>query len=160
MDEVAYRELYHTLNKNRCVFEKALNNRRCDCQLKRRFLLATREGVGCLSVSAQASCEQFLQTMRQKARFALRVVTIDGPMPHNKELQVQAGGTLFLQQLTFPDKPLDPPADQPLMAVDNIHATLEKALSNYGSIDKLPYGELVKGIVSYQSRPKRKRKPR
>ena len=35
---------------------------------------------------------------------------------------------------------------------------METALRKYGDTENLPYGELVKGIVKYQSRPKRKKK--
>ncbi len=88
--------------------------------------------------------------MRNNARFTLKVVTVDGPMPHNKELQVQAGGMLALQTL-FSNE-----AEQ--QVVHNINQTMETAMQTYGSIEDLPYGEIVKGIVKYQSRPKRNKK--
>jgi hypothetical protein len=149
MDEDQYRAVYHELNTNRCVFEKALNNRRCNCSRHERFMLATREGVGCLSEPSLANCTAFLNTLRAKSRFALHETFIDGPLPHNKELKVQAGGTLALQLHLFPAKAGE-------KTVQDIYELVNIALSKYANIADFPYGELVKGVVHYESRPKRK----
>lgn len=149
MDEDQYRSLYHEMNQQRCVFEKALLNRRCDCRRKQAFLLATREGVACQSAESQARCELFLITLRQAARFALHELTIDGPLPHNKELKVQAGGCLALYTHLFPEH-----SEQP--AVD-IYALLNTALARYPQLEDLPYSELVRGVVHYVSRPSARR---
>ncbi len=150
MDETEFRNTYNEVNPNRCIFEKAITNRRCDCQLKRKFVLATRECVACQSEAGLNRCTRVLNSMRNNARFTLKVVTVDGPMPHNKELQVQAGGMLALQTL-FSNE-----AEEQI--VNNIHQTMETAIKTYGSVEDLPYGEIVKGIVKYQSRPKRNKK--
>ncbi len=159
MDEDQYRAAYKEINPNRCIFEKAITNRRCDCALKRKFVLATREGVACRSEAALQRCTQVLNAMRNNARFSLKVVTIDGPMPHNKELQVQAGGMLALQTLLADktDKTNNAESDTQQTVLD-IDQTMQKALAKYLTIDQLPYGEIVKGIVKYVSRPKRKKK--
>jgi len=88
MDEETFKKTYKELNPNRCIFEKSITNRRCDCQLKRRFIIATRECIACQSEIAMARCTRVLNSMRNNARFSLKVITVDGPMPHNKELQV------------------------------------------------------------------------
>lgn len=148
MDEDQFRAVYHAINENRCVFEKAINNRRCDCSRKQGFLLATREGVGCRSETSLANCTVFLNRLRENSRFALRETFIDGPLPHNKELKVQAGGTLALQLALFP-------ALAGEKTVQDINELLNIGLSKYGNIADFPYGELVKGVVHYESRPKR-----
>lgn len=155
MDEDLYRTTYNKLNPNRCIFEKSITNRRCDCELKRRFLIASREGVACRSEDALYRCTQALDSIRNNARFSLKVVTVNGPMPHNKELQVQAGGLLALQHIVENDTP---DSISQLDFVSNVHQTLEKTLHRFGSIEMLPYGEIVKSIVKYQSRPKRKKR--
>lgn len=150
MDEDQYRTTYHAINPHRCVYEKAINNRRCDCRYKKPFLIATREGIACLSEEYRAHCSEFLNTLRDGSRFALRETCIDGPLPHNKELKVQAGGCIALQQILSPEpdnKPDTPP---------DIYALMHNGLSRYGSIDALPYGELVKGVLNYESRRKRR----
>ena len=154
MDEEQYKTVYNKLNPNRCIFEKSITNRRCDCQLKRKFVIATRECVACQSEIAMTRCTRVLDSMRNNARFSLKVVTVNGPMPHNKELQVQAGGILALQNLMTTMPELE------LKSVVNIHQTMESALEEYGDTENLPYGELVKGIVKYEARPKRKKKPK
>lgn len=159
MDEDQYRAAYNEINPNRCIFEKAITNRRCDCSLKHRFILATREGVACQSEKALIRCTSVLNSMRNNARFSLKVITIDGPMPHNKELQVQAGGMLALQSLLSRTEPSIASTESKTdpQTVTNIHKTLQAALEQYSSIEQLPYGEIVKGIVKYVSRPKRKK---
>ncbi len=158
MDEDQYRAAYNEINPNRCIFEKAITNRRCDCALKRRFILATREGIACQSEPALKRCTAVLNSIRKNARFSLKVVTINGPMPHNKELQVQAGGMLALQTL-LGDTPADPAKESKTAqsTVLDINDTMQKALQKYSGIEQLPYGEIVKGIVKYVSRPKRKK---
>jgi len=162
VDEDVYRSTYKELNPNRCIFEKAITNQRCDCELKRKFVLATRECVACESETALTQCTQVLDTIRNNARFSLKVVTVDGPMPHNKELQVQAGGMLVLQTLFSKNKDLskketEKQTEQPTI-VTNIHQTMQAALLEYKAIENLPFGEIVKGVVSYQARPKRRKK--
>lgn len=154
MDEEEYRSTYNRLNPNRCIFEKSITNRRCDCQLKKTFRIATREGTACKSERAMKRCTNVLDAMRQNARFSLKVTIINGPMPHNKELQVQAGGMLALQTLTANNQELT----EVQKTVVNIHQTMKKSLNEYGTIEQFPFGEIVKGIVKYQSRPKRNKK--
>ncbi|HFC91972.1 MAG TPA: hypothetical protein ENJ51_04090 [Leucothrix mucor] len=151
MDEDQYRKLYHELNPDRCVFEKSINNRRCDCELKHRFLIATREGIACRSKTALANCTLLLNTMRDKARFVLKLVNIEGPVPHNKELRVQAGGLLGLQALTQSDL-------QYAETVLNAHQTVTATLVKYGSIEEIPYSDIIKEIATYKVRPKRSKK--
>jgi len=149
MDEDQYRATYQQINEQPCVYEKAINNRRCDCQHKKPFLLATREGIGCESEAGLAHCTEFLRTLRDGSRFALRETYINGPLPHNKELKVQAGGCIALQTILHSDQN-DPPNNTP-----DIYQLIHTALSRYGSISALPYGELVKGVLNYESRRKR-----
>lgn len=151
MDEDQYRATYRKINPTRCIFEKAHTNRRCDCQQKRRFVLATREGVGCLSEESLTSCTQFLNHLRDSSRFALKITLIDGPLPHNKELRVQAGGTLALQKLL---QPFDDNSDEPLPNIDKL---LKQALLEYGSLDAIPYSELIKGVLACKVRRKKQK---
>ncbi|MCK5916884.1 MAG: hypothetical protein KAG34_00570 [Cocleimonas sp.] len=151
MDEDQYRKLYHELNPDRCVFEKSINNRRCDCELKRRFLIATREGIACRSKTALAECTLLLNTMRDRSRFALKLVTVTGPVPHNKELRVQAGGLLGLQNMAQPDS-------KGSGTVFNIHKTVEATLVEYGSIEAIPFSDIIKDISAYKVRKKRTKK--
>ena len=148
MDEDQFRQTYKALNPNRCAFEKAINNQRCDCSEKRKFLLATREGVACEAAGGPALCEMVLNNMRQTARFALKSVLVDGPLPHNKELQVQAGGLIRLHQL------INSSTDDSV----NIHALLQQTLQHYKQSDQFPYEALIQSIASYKARKRRQDK--
>ncbi len=151
MDEDQYRATYHKLNPNRCIFEKAHTNRRCDCQQRRRFVLATREGIACRSESSLKNCTKFLNLLRDSSRFALKITLIDGPLPHNKELRVQAGGTLALQTLLQGN-------NEDMDSVENIDQLLKQALIEYGELENIPYSELIKGVLTYKVRRKKRKK--
>lgn len=149
MDEDQYRATYHRINPTRCIFEKAHTNRRCDCQQKRRFVLATREGIACESEASLEKCTSFLTILRDSSRFALKITMVDGPLPHNKELRVQAGGTLALQKLLRSNDNLE--------TTENIDQLLNQALLEYGSLQSIPYNELIKGVLTYKVRSKKRK---
>ena len=150
MEEQEYRATYQALNQRRCVFEKAINSRRCSCTQSARFNLADREGVACESDAGNALCIELLDTMRRNARFSLHVTHADGPLPHAKEIRVQIGGLLGLQKLLHPDRAQ---AD----SVHNINGLATEALERYRRIADLPYELIVQTIVSFQGRRKRMR---
>jgi len=152
MDEQLYKSTYKELNPNRCIFEKAITNQRCDCEMKRRFVIANRECIACESEDALKTCTSTLDSIRNNARFTLKVVTVNGPMPHNKELQVQVGGLLALQNIVIDSANLND------KLVHNVYQIFKLALQKFGSLDKFPYNVLVKSIVKYESRPKRRKK--
>lgn len=149
MDEDQYRATYHKINPTRCIFEKAHTNRRCNCQKRRRFVLATREGIACDSEKSLERCTEFLNTLRDSSRFVLKVTLIDGALPHNKELRVQAGGTLALQKILQPNNGAN--------ITENIDQLLDSALLEYGSLQDIPYNELIKGVLTYKVRTKKRK---
>ena len=150
MEEQEYKATYRAINQRRCVFEKAINSRRCACEHSDRFCLADREGVGCQSAEGNALCRGLLATMRRNSRFALQLTRAEGPLPHNKEIRVQTGGLLGLQELLLPEL-----GGQE--TVNNIHGLLRQALGVYRQIDALPYERIVQAIVAFQGRRKRVR---
>jgi len=151
MDEDEYRSTYQVVNQQRCVFEKALNSRRCFCSRMDRFYLADREGVGCKSEPARQRCGQLLETMRKNARFSLQLTRIAGPLPHNKEIKVQTGGLLGLQAIVKP-------ALGDSTSVQDIYDLISDAETSYGSLKDFPYTEIVKRIVRFEGRPRRTRR--
>lgn len=150
MEEDQYRDTYHSINPRRCVFEKSINSRRCDCSLAHRFCLADREGVSCSEDPAQQRCRDLLETLRNKAAFAMRLTRIDGALPHGKEIKVQTGGLLGLQLLVDP-------ACNSAGGITDIHQLIKQALARYQSIDKFPYEQIVKQIVRFEGRGRRGR---
>lgn len=150
MDEDHYRDTYDAINRTRCVFEKAINARYCSCSQMRRFYLADREGVRCLSTEAQAQCSVLIEALRENARFALKVTQALGPLPHNKEIKVQCGGLLGIQTLVQGEV-----APDGATAVHDVYASIQAAVARHGSVQALPYGEIVPFILRHQARRRR-----
>jgi hypothetical protein len=151
VEEDQYRETYNSVNELRCVYEKAINSRRCTCSASHRFNLADREGVSCQSKQGQQRCKIILELMRKKSSFALKLPETDGtPLPHAKEIKVQVGGLLGLQTLLFKEKE---GADK----VEDIDHILRTALEQYDEFSRLPYTEIVKSITNFKGRQRRSR---
>lgn len=166
MDEDAYRATYQRVNQNRCVFEKMLLLRYGSCKNANKLLLAEREAYACSSVIDQPKCQTLLELLRSNARFSLQLTQIDSPLPHAKELKVQAGGLFGLQQLineenvTRMDALNDDEAkfgQQPQTPINNVIETVHQALSSYSELESIPYNELVKSIINFKLRERKKR---
>lgn len=151
MDEDEYRDTYHSVNELPCVFEKAALGRRCGCALLRKLLIAEREAASCGSAAAHDDCQSLLQRMRESARFALRQTDVPGRLPHGKEMKVQAGGLLGLQQLLSG-------GTAPYPVVPDVRALVQQALAIYGDWSALPYQEIVKAIMHFEGRRPRSRR--
>jgi hypothetical protein len=150
MEEQEYKDTYHNLNKRRCIFEKTINSRRCSCEKALRFHLADREGIACRSAAGNALCTELLNSMRHKARFALRLTRADAPLPHAKEIKVQTGGLLGLQALLHPEK-------SGQQNIDNVLGLIDLALQRFGRLAELPYDGIIQAIVKFEGRRKRPR---
>lgn len=148
MDEQAYRQSYKQLNSRPCVFEKAVLSNRCTCEYSQRLLIAEREAGACTSWQAQFDCQVLIEALRENARFALKLAHIAGPLPHGKEIKVQVGGLLGLQACVEPDK-------EDATQITNVQALVRRAKARYGSLEQLPFGDIVKHVLSYQHRKKR-----
>jgi len=98
MDEDSYRQAYERINTAPCAFEKGILSLKCKCSYQHMFRLADRHGVGCTDAVKQQQCVGFLNHLRKQTRFIFKI-NIDGPLPHNKEIKVQNGGMLGMQQL-------------------------------------------------------------
>jgi hypothetical protein len=145
-DENAYRETYNQVNRQQCVFERGVLRRCVACEYAHKHLIAEREAMGCDNAEAHAQCDAFKQQLKQAAAFVLKLTSPDAPIPHVKELKLQCGGLLGLARAL---------ADAPLDAVDNIHGVLSAAMKKYGSLEGLPYSEILQTIRAYEARPKR-----
>jgi hypothetical protein len=150
VEEDEYRSTYQKINQRRCVFEKAILTQRCCCLCSARFYLADREGIACDSGSAHERCSHFITQLRKNARFALKITVLDGELPHAKEIKVQNGGLLGLQRILHPDLSSDKVID-----VARLTALGEQT---YGSLEQIPYQELVKSIADFEGRRRRRSK--
>lgn len=136
----------------RCVFEKALTNNKAKCSLSNHFCLADREGCSCKDEGSSAKCGKLLEKLRKKSIFVLKLHEIDGPLPHNMEIRVQVGGLAGVSKLV--DKEA---LDEPQLVTKNINGVLTKAMDIFGSLDDLPYSEIIQSVLQFQGRRRRQR---
>jgi hypothetical protein len=153
MEEDEYKLSYEGLASVRCVFEKALTNNQAKCSLSRHFCLADREGYACENAESSAKCRKVLEKLRENSIFVLKLREIKGSLPHNMEIRVQVGGITGLAKLVD-GKELD--QSKPVM-VDDINGVLQKVIEKFGSLDNLPYREIIQSIGQFQGRRRRQR---
>ena len=152
MEEDEYKSTYNKLASIRCVFEKALTNNQAKCQLSRHFCLADREGYSCEDSEASSKCQDLLEKLREKSLFVLKLHNND-PLPHNMELRVQVGGVTGLAKLIMPsDENLDITS-----AIENIKGVIDQVVEKYGSLEQLPYSEIIQSVEQFQGRRRRQR---
>ncbi len=155
MEEDEYKSTYNELVSVRCVFEKALTSNQARCRLSRHFCLADREGYACNDVESSIKCRKFLEILREKSTFVLKVHEIKGPLPHNMEIRVQVGGITGLAKLVErqADKQTDRQLRQPV--VEDIYGLIEKTTEKIGPLETLPYSEIIQSVVRFKGRRRR-----
>lgn len=166
VNESEYKDVYQRVIGTKCVFEKAILLQFAQCEHAEKRLLAEREAINCAYESCQFRCQKFLDELRQKARFSLQQTQADEPLPHAKEVKVQAGGLYGLQQIMHSENPANiTELDDALLRfndnrkpVANINELLNLAASHYENLQKLPYTEMIKAILRFEVRKKRRRK--
>ena len=155
MEEDEYKSTYNELAAVRCVFEKALlihqANHQTKCSLSRHLCLADREGYSCADEQSSEKCREFLEKLREKSTFVLKLHEINGPLPHNMEIRVQAGGLMGLAKLVNVNT--EGQSKQPV--IDDINRILNKAKKEYGVLENLPYSEIIQSVVQFQGRRRR-----
>jgi len=147
MDQDAFRETYREVNENFCAFEKSVLINQCNCSKAERFCIAEREGVHCLSEEGQARCLYALSILRDHATFALRELT-EGKLPHGKAMRVQIGGMRGLNKLLNGDD----------TQVPDVDAILQAAIQRWGSLEKLPFSEIMPSIAAYKGKTRARRR--
>ncbi len=145
-DENAYKQTYSEVNPLQCVFERGMLRRCLGCEQGIRRNIAEREAVGCRDKAAHDLCGAFKSRLKHAAAFALKLAHPDDPLPHAKELKLQCGGLLGLEQTL---------QEGGVTAVANVAGSLSAALTRYGSLEALPYGELIQAIRLFEARPRR-----
>jgi len=139
------------MNNARCPFEKAILSVQCDCEMATRFSIAEQMGVECRSDIARNNCTTLLVYLRERARFVLKVTDTSAGLPFGKEMKVMLGGLIGLQRQMAPQ--------EGVARVQNIHALVQQAQAAYGSLDALPYQEIVRTIAAYQGKRRGNARP-
>ncbi len=146
MDEQQYKAMYNNINAQRCVFEKAINSRICNCNKAQRFNLADREGVACTSEYGLQRCSQLLSHLRKNARFVLQCLDVNEALAHAEEIKIQNGGLLGLQLQ------VENHAENIVKDIDNL---ITMAENKFKHLENLPYSQLMQVITAYQIRNRR-----
>jgi hypothetical protein len=133
------------MDNARCPFEKAILGTQCACEMASRFSVAEQMGVECRSDIARNNCATLLAFMRERSRFALKVTDTSAGLPFGKEMKVMLGGLIGLQRQMAT-------GEVAAVRVQNIHALVQQAQAAYGSLDALPYQEIVKSIAAFQGK--------
>ena len=154
MEEDEYKSTYNELASVRCVFEKALTNHQAKCRLSQHFCLADREGYACTNEVSSRKCIELLEKLRKNSVFVLKLREISGPLPHNMEIRVQAGGLAGLAKLLHGNVEN---SEQPTVMADSIDQIISRSIERYGSLDELPYGDIIQSVVQFQGRRRRQR---
>lgn len=144
-NEQAYRQARDSAIALPCPFERALLSRCAECHKSRKLLLAEREAITCTEASANENCKALHRALHENARFALHL-SPNQPWPFGKEIRAQCGGVLGLKAAL--ERPESESAD--------IAALVDAAIARYGGIDRFPYSEIMRGVVHYEPR-RRKR---
>ena len=147
MDEQQYKATYQSVNPQRCVFEKAINSRVCNCAKAQRFNLADREGVACSAKANLDRCEQLISLIRKNSRFTLQRTDTSQTLAHTQEIKIQNGGLLGIQaQLNGHDQHV----------VEDVNELITQAEKKFSHMDNFPYTQIVQVISTYQIRKRRK----
>jgi len=152
VDQDAFRSTYRAVNERFCVYEKAILTNNCACSLAHKFCIAEREGVQCGSDAAQAACTEFLELLRRQARFALKSTDDRTALPHAKAMRIQVGGLRGIEAVLHPEEPVP-------TRIEDIRGTIESAIAAFGSLDRLPFQEIIKQVSAYQGRKRRGKGP-
>ena len=141
------------MDNARCPFEKAILSVQCDCEMATRFSIAEQMGVECRSDIARNNCTTLLVYLRERARFVLKVTDTSAGLPFGKEMKVMLGGLIGLQRQMATEE------GAAAARVQNIHALVRQAQAAYGSLDALPYQEIVRTIAAYQGKRRGNARP-
>lgn len=133
------------VNRLPCVFGKALLAQTAACELARRHSVGESESLVCTSPVARSACGTLYGLLREKSAFALHLKATNRILPHAMVMKIQCGGLEGVRQVVSPD------AHAP-----DVHRLVRAATERYGSLDALPFSEVVKGVAAFQLR-RRKR---
>ena len=153
MDQDAFRKTYREVNERFCVYEKAILTNQCKCSCADKFCIAEREGVHCITDRGQSQCTQLIEILREQARFALHDTGVNRNtrLPHGKAIKVQVGGLRGVAMV------VDPELKEPPQMIEDIDALVSQAIERFGSLERLPFSEIMQQIAAYKGRQRRRK---
>ncbi|MFO8151679.1 hypothetical protein [Thioalkalivibrio sp.] len=143
MDDTEFEEIYGGYDPQHCHFSRAIRLGCAGCSRSQRVLIAEREKISCLSRPGHARCGKILQTLVEKAVFALGVTHAGQELSHGKWVRLECGGLEALARLSGTALP------------DDVDGSLQRLEQAPGGLDAIPYGEVVRSISRYPRRGRR-----
>jgi hypothetical protein len=153
MDQNAFRETYRAVNERFCIYEKSILTNQCSCSSAEKFCIAEREGVHCRSDRGQQQCQEYLDILREQAKFALHTLDTEKKrsLPHGKAIRIQVGGLLGLSHLCYPDEPV-------ATTINDIDGLLTLAKEQFGDFSELPFSTIMQQIAAYKTKKRAHRR--
>ncbi|VAW74910.1 hypothetical protein MNBD_GAMMA12-2448 [hydrothermal vent metagenome] len=167
MNEEEFKNVYKSVNKQKCAFEKAALTRRYSCSRLIRRNIGEREAAGCSESQACHLCNELLCKIREKSRFVLKTTgTGKNPLPHAKEVKVQCGGLSGLELLAGANHEdagkdliqtscLNNELNTQLPSVQDIYQTIKMTLQKYSTLNQIPWPSVVQAVTQFSGRKKR-----
>ena len=144
-NEDAYKLARRAYIEFSCPFERALLSRCVNCGRSRKLNLAEREAIACGDSAVREHCIAFYNALHDNAQFALKI-NPNTPWPFGKEIRAQCGGVRGLAEA--------------MGAVGDEHTdtaeTVLRALDELGSCEQFPYSQIMRAVVHYEPRKRRK----
>ena len=144
-NEDAYKLARRAYIEFSCPFERALLSRCVSCQRARKINLAEREAIACGDPAVREHCINFYHALHDNAQFALKI-NPDAPWPFGKEIRAQCGGVRGLAVALGAD------GDENTEVAN----TVLRALDQLGSSEQFPYSQIMRAVVHYEPRKRRK----
>ena len=166
-----------------CPFERALLSRCVTCSRSRKLNLAEREAIACGDPAVREHCITFYHALHDNAQFALKInfphpnpggatshstkpasgqvagyppqagegakvapKPTNAPWPFGKEIRAQCGGVRGLADA------LGTEGDE---TTDTAETVLQ-GLKEFGSYEQFPYSQIMRAVVHYEPRKRRK----
>lgn len=130
----------------RCPFEKAILSAQCGCENSTRRVVAERLNAGCRVPAAAQRCQAWLEHLKERSRFTLKMADASDALPFGKQMKILVGGLHGLQRAVEPM----PAGDIPRVA--NVAGLLERAMARFGSLEEIPFQEIVRSVQAFQPR--------
>jgi hypothetical protein len=131
-----------------CPFGSTLVTETCHCAHADQVIRRGGAEIVCQDEVAYTRCTKLFQHLKNVALPAFEVEDDLTTMPHSVLQKIQFGGLLGLQQLIMEQAP-DTVAD--------VASLLDSLQAKHGTLDNLPYNELVSSITEYKLKRRRGR---
>lgn len=122
----------------RCCFSDAVGARIAGCTMAAKSSRRYRRTVDCTDSEAHGICAAWLDHVRHAARFTLGTKQSPSALPRRAAVKLQGGGLLGMGDLMGDH--------QASGRIQDVSGLLRRALSRYGSFDRVPLQQVVQRI--------------